>query len=58
MRPEVVNAMRLPSGAWRVWVEGHAAITLTANSKPEAIGLLVINYPNSLGIQVVEKELT
>lgn len=55
MRPETINALRLPSGAWRVWVEGHAAQTVTANSKAEAVGLLVINHPG-LGIEVKEKE--
>jgi hypothetical protein len=55
MRPETINAMRLPSGAWRVWVEGHAATCMTANSKAEAIGLLVIHHPG-LGIEVKEKE--
>ena len=54
VRPETINVLRLPSGAVRVWLEGHSTVSITANSDTEAVGLLVKHYPDSLGIRLKE----
>lgn len=49
-----ILVQKYPSGVYKAWFEGIEAACATGNTPFDAVGVLVSNYPDASGIEVVQ----